>query len=103
MPRRKRSKKIDESDSDDSDSDDEYSDLIKIGGDILTDINYKVLAILFLICIIIMSDVFIMHVLSKSKDAVSGTNTTTKGTFLQIASICLGYVVSDFMVKNKII
>jgi len=85
---------------DDLVKDSKKSDFVKVGGNILTSINYKITLFLFVLGLIIFSDVFIDNVLSKFDDAVSGECTTTRGTLLQLTMLCLGYIIIDLLVQS---
>jgi hypothetical protein len=75
------------------------TDFVKLGGNFLTSINYKIAFFLFLIGMVIFSDIFIDGVLSKFDGSVSGECTTTKGTMIQLLLLCLGYIIIDLLVR----
>ena len=102
------SEKIKGSDSDsDSDSEEETkpkkkskkTDFMKMTGNLIGNINYKVAFLLFMIGMIIFSDIFIDGFLSHISDTVSGECPTTKGTMLQLLFMVIAYIVLDLVVQ----
>ena len=79
------------------------SDFMKITGNLLSTINYKVAFLLFIIGIIIFSDVFIETVLSGFGGSVNGDCTTTKGTMLQLLFMVIGYIILDLIVQYEVL
>jgi len=79
------------------------TDFMAITGGLLKNINYKVAFLLFMISMVIFSDVFIEGVLSGFSDAVSGECTTTKGTMLQLMFMVIAYIILDLIVKYDIL
>ncbi len=79
------------------------TDLMKMSGNLLSAINYKVAFLLFVISMIIFSDVFINTVLSEFKDTIEGECTTTKGTMLQLMFMIIVYIVLDLVVKYDVL
>jgi hypothetical protein len=75
------------------------SDFMKVGGNIFSNINYKQTIFMFLIGMIIFSDLFIDGVLTGMSDAVDGECPTTKGTIVQLTVFCLLLIVVDLMIK----
>lgn len=88
-------------DNSESDYDPKKSDFVEIGQGIVTCINVKVAFFLFLLCMIIFSDVFIDNVLLKIPESVESGCTTTKGTIIQIGIVSIGYIFIDFLVQKK--
>lgn len=86
---------------DDTQDDPKKSDFVKIGSDVATSLNIKIAFFLFIIGMVIFSDVFIDGVLSKMPDTVQGEITTTKGTMLQLLIFVLLYIVVDLVVQRK--
>ncbi len=82
-------------DYDNKKNDHKKSDLMSISGSIISKINYKISIFLFIVGMILFSDVFINSVLSKIPNSVSGECTTTKGTVLQLTILCLFYLTAD--------
>jgi hypothetical protein len=80
---------------------DNKTDFMNISGNILTNINYKVTFLLFIMGMLLFSDVFIENVLTKFKDTVDGECTTTKGTIIQLLLLIISYIVLDLLVKYK--
>jgi hypothetical protein len=79
------------------------TDLMKMTGNLLTNINYKVAFLLFIVGIIIFSDVFVDGVLSKFSNTVDGGYATTKGTILQLVFFVLAYILLDLITKYEVI
>ena len=80
---------------------DNKTDFMNISGNILTNINYKVTFLLFIVGMILFSDVFMENVLIKFNDTVDGECTTTKGTIIQLLLLIISYIVLDLLVKYK--
>ena len=82
--------------------DDMQTDFVQIGGNIFSNINYKLAFFMFFIGMILFSDVFIEGVLSKmSTDCVDGECPTTKGTIVQLLIFVLIMIVLDLLIKVK--
>ncbi len=79
------------------------TDLMKMTGNLLSNINYKVAFLLFVISMIIFSDVFIEGVLSGIDGTVEGDCTTTKGTMLQLMFMVIIYILLDLIVQYDIL
>lgn len=79
------------------------TDLMKMTGNLLSNINYKVAFLLFVVSMILFSDVFIEGVLSGFSGAVDGDCTTTKGTMLQLLFMVIAYIILDLIVKYDIL
>ncbi len=100
---------VDDEDCSDDDVDkkkkSKKNDFLSVGIDILGNINYKVAIFLFLVGLIIFSDLFVNKVLNIIDGTVStdGTSTTTKGTVLQLMLLCILYIVVDLLNTYKII
>jgi hypothetical protein len=75
------------------------SDFMKIGGNIFSNINYKQTIFMFLMGMVIFSDLFIDGVLTGMSGAVDGECPTTKGTIVQLTVFCLLLIVVDLMIK----
>lgn len=82
-------------------SNDEQTDFMSVSGNILTSINYKVTFLLFIVGMLLFSDVFIENVLIKFKDTIDGECTTSKGTMIQLILLIIAYIVLDLLVKYK--
>ena len=77
---------------------------ISILADFFTNVNYKLLIVLFMTYVFIMSDMFIDKVLSKVDGAVSDrVNLTPKGTLLNGIVLVLIYMSADMLIRNKIV
>ena len=79
------------------------TDLMKMTGNLLTNINYKVAFLLFVVSMVLFSDVFIDTVLNKFSDSVEGECTTTKGTMLQLLFMIFAYIVLDLIVHYELL
>jgi hypothetical protein len=103
-----------ENDTDDEESEEEEespkskndknkTDFMKATGNLLSNINYKMAFILFFICMLIFSDIFIENVLSRFSDSVHGETTTSKGTVIQLLFVVLFYIIFDVLIKYEVI
>jgi len=79
------------------------TDLMKMTGNMLSTINYKVAFLLFVVSMILFSDVFINTVLTEFSDTIEGECTTTKGTMMQLTFMILAYVVLDLVVQYELL
>ena len=75
------------------------TDFMKMTGNLISNINYKVAFLLFMIGMIIFSDIFIDGFLSHMSDTVSGECPTTKGTMLQLLFMVIAYIIVDLIVQ----
>ncbi len=75
------------------------SDFMSMGGSMLSCLNIKVAVGLFIIGMLLFSDLFIDGVLSKFDDMVHGECATTKGTIVQLIVLVLLYLVIDLLVQ----
>lgn len=75
------------------------TDFVKISGNIFGNINFKLAFFVFILGIILFSDVFIDGVLLKMNNAVDGECATTKGTMIQLLLLSLGLIVLDLLIK----
>lgn len=78
-------------------------DFPSIFSDLFNAINYKVMFFLFIIGVMIFSDVFIELFLAPINGAVFGDVPTNKGTIIQLLVLTLGYVCADLLVKGQVI
>jgi hypothetical protein len=75
------------------------SDFVSMSGNVLSMINYKVAFFMYIIGMLIFSDLFIEGVLqTMSNDLVEGTCTTTKGTCVQLLFFIIAYILLDLSV-----
>lgn len=65
--------------------------------------NFKLLSILFLIFLLVVSDVFTTNILSRFKGAVDYKNVTTYGVVLQGVFLIAIYALADAAIKRSII
>lgn len=78
-------------------------DLSSIVTDLLGSIQYKFLGFLFLLFILVSSDVFVSRVLTTFDGAVDMKCPTNWGVFLQALVLVIGMTFIDAMIKQKII
>jgi hypothetical protein len=76
-------------------------DFPSIFTDIFKTINWKVAFFMYLLAIVIFSDVFIDIMLTK--DSIYGDCPNTKGTMIQITFLIIGYIIIDLLVQGKCI
>jgi len=84
-----------------SDDDEDYKnndDFPSICTELLKSINWKVAFFLYLISILIFSDLFSETMLTK--DSMDGDCPNTKGTMIQITVLVLCYLVLDLIVQG---
>ena len=79
------------------------TDFMAVGGNLISNINYKVAFLLFIVSMVIFSDVFIENVISKFDGAVAGECTSTKGTMVQLTCVVIAYILLDLVVKYEFI
>lgn len=79
------------------------SDLIEVGGNILSNINFKVGLFLFFIAILIFSDLFVQAVIAPLGGTDVNGATTTQGTVTQLAILTVAYLLVDVLDKYSII
>lgn len=77
------------------------TDFMAMTGNLLTNINYKVAFLLFIMGMIVFSDVFIDGILSGFSDTVDAECTTTKGTMLQLMFMTIAYILIDLLVQYE--
>lgn len=75
------------------------TDMIKLSGNIISSINYKLGAFTFVLGVLLMSDTFVENVLSKMNGMVHGECTTTQGTFVQLVLLIIGMLIIDLLVR----
>jgi hypothetical protein len=78
-------------------------DFVQMGMSLLNTINFKIAFFLFLIGMIIFSDMFINGVINKFSNTLHGECTTTKGTIIQLIFLVLSYIIIDLLNKSEII
>jgi hypothetical protein len=77
-------------------------DLNSVILDVMSHVQYRLFAIMFIVFIVLSSDVFIKRVLDKFNNAVSGSTTTSWGTVLQGVFLVLACLISDILIKQNI-
>jgi len=86
-----------------SKSNKDKDDFVEMSMSLLRNINFKLVFFIFLIGMIIFSDMFINGVINKFSNSVHGECTTTKGTIIQLTFLVIGYVIVDLLNKSDII
>lgn len=81
----------------------ERDDLGKMCGDFFGRINFKVALILFMVGMLVFSDLFIDSILSNISGAEEAGNSTTKGTMIQLLILVILYLVADLLVQAGLI
>lgn len=77
---------------------------ISILADFFTNVNYKLIIVLFLTYVFLMSDLFLDKVLSKVDGAVTNrVHLTPKGTFINGIVLILIYMTADMLIRNKVV
>lgn len=79
------------------------ADFITMFYDLFNSINYKVTILLFLLGVILFSDIFIESFLIHISGAVDGDTPTSKGTTIQLLLQTLGYIIFDLLVSGNVI
>ena len=77
------------------------SDFVKVSGNILSNVNLKLGFFLFVISMLIFSDLFVNNVMSGIDGAVSGEYCTSKGTIIQITILIVCFLVLDLVIKYE--
>jgi hypothetical protein len=78
-------------------------DFVKMTIEIFSDIQYKLFFLIFIVFIILNSDVFINRILGKFSNSIDGHRITSWGTILQGTFLVLGAIAIDALVKNNIV
>lgn len=71
--------------------------------EILSEIQYKLFFLIFIVFIILNSDVFINRILARFDGAVEGHRTKSWGTILQGTFLVLAAIGLDAMIKNNVV
>jgi hypothetical protein len=73
--------------------------------DVFKKVNFKIAFFIFIIGIFIFSDIFIENIIKPwSSDAVDGADTpTSKGVFIQLIFLTLGYIGIDLLVQGGVL
>lgn len=79
------------------------SEMMNMTSDMLGGFNFRILLFLYLIFIIICSDVFVDRVLTKFDGAVDMHVPTTYGTCVQGGLLVGAFVVADVLVKMEVL
>jgi hypothetical protein len=78
-------------------------DFLSMGGSFFSKINFKMGIILYIVLLVLFSDIFINGVITKFDNAVVLGNLNTKGTHITLMFFTLAYIILDFMVTAEII
>ncbi|MCK4967695.1 MAG: hypothetical protein KAS12_01455 [Candidatus Aenigmarchaeota archaeon] len=73
-----------------------------IMGDLLSEINFKAVFMLFLVFLFIVSDVFMINVLEKINGAVVYKTPTSLGTIIQGTILILSFILLDITTKRGV-
>lgn len=71
--------------------------------DLISKINYKIAIFLFILFVLISSDVFVSRVLGHIPNATKGASSSNYGTFIQSMFLAVGYIIMDILVRNEVI
>jgi len=82
---------------------DNSTDFVNVTSSVISSVNYKLVFCMFIIGMLIFSDMFIDGVLQKIPNSVDGLYTTNKGTTIQLMLYCLVLLVLDILIKKDII
>lgn len=78
-------------------------ELATIVADFFTSINYKLFIFVFLLFVLISSDIFIDKILGKFNNAVDHRVATSKGVFIQGLFCAVFVILIDALVRNELI
>lgn len=84
---------------DDQPKDLKKSDLMAVSGNLITSINYKLGLFMFVLGVLVFSDVFIEKILGRMGGMVDGEITTTKGATVQLVIFILLMLFIDVMIQ----
>lgn len=77
---------------------------ISIIADFFTNVNYKLLIVLFLTYVFLMSDMFLDKVLSRVDGSVTNrVHLTPKGTLINGIILIIIYMTADMLIRHKIV
>jgi hypothetical protein len=79
------------------------TDFMTVSGNIISNVNYKVAFMLFVLSIILYSDVFVDKIIRPIGDTVEDECPTSKGTIIQIIFLIMSYIIIDLVVKYDIL
>jgi hypothetical protein len=75
------------------------SDFVAVSGNIISSINYKLGLFMFMLGMLVFSDLFIEKILGGLGGAVDGECTTTKGTIIQLVMFVILMLALDVLIK----
>ena len=81
------------------DNDNNKSDFMKIGGNVFSNVPYKLTLFMFILGMLIFSDLFIDGFLHGIPGAVDGECANSKGTIIQLILYSLALIMLDLMIK----
>lgn len=90
---------LDCDENEDEVDDNKKSDFVAVSGNIISSINYKLGFFMFLLGMIIFSDLFIEKILASFGNSVDGETPTTKGTMIQLLIFVLLMMMLDVLIK----
>lgn len=79
------------------------SDFAEIMASVITRVNIVGKLLLFILILVIMSDIFVDKILSKGKGLVEHRAPTSKGVAVQAIFIVLGFSILEIFVKSGLI
>lgn len=79
------------------------TEMLNMASDALGGFSFKLILFLYLIFIIVCSDVFIDKILSKFDSAVDMHVPTTYGTLIQGAILVVSYIFTDVLIKMEVL
>lgn len=84
-------------------SEDKSGDSETILGQIVTKVNWKMGIFIFIIGILIFSDVFVNNILTRFNDSEDMGCPNNKGTLIQMGFLVCAYWVSDGLIRSRVI
>lgn len=82
----------------------EKTDFLSITMKLISSVHYKIAIFIFIIGMVVFSDLFVHKILSKIDGATSvEENATTKGTIIQLMVLTMMYIVVDMLDQYNII
>jgi hypothetical protein len=90
-----------DADYDDEQDDCTKSDFMRISGNVFSNVPYKLTLFMFIVGMLIFSDLFIDGFLHGIPGAVGGECASSKGTIIQLLLFCLAHIMLDLMIKYE--
>lgn len=79
------------------------NDLIGLSGDLITSLNFKLASFVYLIGVMIFSDVFAENILSNISGIYENGEISTKGTMIQLLLLCIVILIMDLLIKTNVV